>query len=238
MARMKKIKLASLSWIGSTIDMFDVFRENLYSREAESGFDSVEKRTGSLRARFVEHVLDTYSYTDPFGEELISEISRYVFIDFSIYEIESGHFLLSILNPPKSSRNLMRFLRKTLGVNLSVGAVNIELLPFVEVLKRVKIAEKVQIRRLRLMPVSLGKNTVGRVDAMSTIDVTQDMENLFPNHVRNVTYVLISAYSDTQAVKLEMSKTATFSGENEIVDSCVEITIQLIKDKTSRVVFL
>lgn len=235
---MKKIKLASLSWLGSAGDMFEIFRENFYSREKNLGFDSLEHRADLIRSRFVEHVLDTYSYTDPFGEDVISEISRYVFIDFSIYEIASGHFLVSILNPPKSVKNLIKFLGVILGGDFSIKNVNINLLLFVDLLKAERTVDEVQIRRLRLMPVTLGKNTVGKIDAMSSSDVTKDMEIFFPNQVKNITYVLVNIYYDMQNVKIEISKTATFSGEDEIVDSCVDIIIQLMKDKTSQVAFL
>lgn len=200
-----------------------------FRRGGSEGVDLTEVDDDFIKARFIEEILDTEIYINPFGEEIRYEIRRYSTVAFVVFPQGGDRFLLRVDNPPRSIKNLVAFLSGLLGFGFSISPLSIEILPFIEGIKNRYQAWKFRISKIRVGSLHLADSTIARIEVASKYDAYNDLAKSIKLDGGVIEKVSLTVeHSDFGGI-IEFSTSGSMCGEDELIERLTPICIEYFR---------
>ncbi|MFH1658557.1 MAG: hypothetical protein ABIG35_04510 [Pseudomonadota bacterium] len=229
---MPKLKVKWLS-VAAPLNLAEISERLVglkFHRGGSAGIELIDIRRDYLVARFVEEVIDTEVYTDPFGDKIVNEIRRYLSFTFNVYE-GNGRFVFRVDNPPRSLKSFVGLLSDSFGLGFSISPLTIDILSFLDELRVFLAVPHCVVRKIRIGNVRIEQSTLARVEATSTNDAYADISGLWRLEGAIVEKVTIEFRKVGYAGALEIASSGVLSADDELIDELTSMCIGFFDKK-------
>lgn len=155
--------------------IISAFSERQFSKTTPVGFDLLEIFPNRIYGKFIQEIIDTDEFVDPFGNEVKNVSRRYITIDFNIFSIAENKFLLRVDDPPRSLKTLISLMSETLGQEFSIKIISVDILKFLLFLSKNLNRPKISIKKVYLNDVKIKDLSLAKISVTSEFDAYQDI---------------------------------------------------------------
>lgn len=207
---MKKIKLLKIFLPDGLEVAYRKIINAPFKIGAPSGFEPIKLSNSSVSAKFIEETLSKELITDPFGntEEVISK--RYTITEFTISKLRTD-YLLTLENPSRSVRELIRKLSEILGADFYASAIKINILNLSDFISKRTEALHLKNTKALLSGVNLDEGSSATIEITSLKDAILDAKHHFKNKSFKIERARFTSSSGTKKSTIEVRSTGLIS---------------------------
>lgn len=214
----------------SFYEMHNRLSKLLFGPNSSIGIELFEIQKDYITGKFVEEILETESYIDPFGNEVINQTRRYLNFSFSIHKVSETRFLVCVSNPPRNIKSFITSLSNSIGFGFSAAHLPLDIFDFIEKLKKYLNTHHCVVKSVRIGNVRIGETTISRMEAISTIDAYAELRNAINLDGSTIEKTCVEIRSQDYFGKLEIYSTGVLQGENSIVDRLTPMCIEFFRE--------
>ena len=203
----------------SESEIFELISAYNYTQDSLSGFINVNYIQNIIEARFVEKISIIQYITDPFGNETEQVINSYNHIDFRF--IDNNY--IEILSPPRSIKNLTKFLSKIFNHGLFISALKIDLKEALK--KSISSLDGIIVQKAKVSGLKIGKKGLASVEVKSISDALDDLHYFSKDSEYMLDKVSGIAILDTEKFEFEIIKQGLLSCDEDFHDKMIHIFV-------------
>lgn len=203
---------------------------NPYGPQSERGFVDIKVEDEILRATFSEQYNRSIEIVDPFGGVLKQEIIDYNHIKFMLSPLKRSHYLLSVINPPKTIKSFVDFMQEITDFSIYFSTLNIDINVFIETLKRTRHVTLLKAGRVKASGITVNDNSKASIELVSKANALNDIETLTASRKYSLDKIKASAHIDDKVVSFELSKSGSISISEEYSEIASTSILNYIKE--------
>lgn len=148
-----------------------------FTEESGEGFIISRSNSSSIEGKFIRKNTYLISEERPFGENIESQRTEYIIIEFNI---TSDRYLgLELLNPPRTVKPLISKLSEMVGLGLTITDSLVNPLHWAEQIE--KQAQLFRLTEIQVSDVGISSNSLARVSVNGEYDIRKDFSSFIGN---------------------------------------------------------
>lgn len=180
------------------------FFEFLYNDEKGVGFEVQEYSGRELTAWYFERFFSEEVVLNYFGKEETIKAVRFVKFEFDVRCVSNGLFIISVVNPPRSLRNFVEFLRKVLGDIFSISEIRLDAVDYLFKLETSNDFVIVGVDRVSAKDVVVSSCSKAEIQVSSSKDAYRDVVDFLKDKYFQIKSIKVSVLCDGRKGTVEI----------------------------------
>lgn len=217
----------------SPIDLMAIqqaLRSCPYVRDAEIGFELIDRQDFSLECKFIERIVGRELLRDPFGSEQAIETIRYEVVNFTLIDVGLEFLVLRVDNPGRSIKRFLEVLYELFGFGTAVRPCILDIQKIVQKLRETHEFQSFKVERARVSGIPLSVSGTARVEAVSNVDAIKEIANAFDLSHAAIDRVCIKFAGQEGALTAEISRTGMMVYPKSVASIFSAVSIDYIRN--------
>ncbi|MCQ0034201.1 hypothetical protein [Burkholderia glumae] len=207
--------------------------ESAFTLDRGLGFELLEVRNKRIEARFIERFIQRETLEDPFGEVRHVESVRYNIFRFYLLAISSGHYLIVLIDPPRSVKSFVTILSDAVEAGMSIEALRFDVLTLLNVLRVAPDVGNLIVRKVKAVGDILGGHASARLELQSLGNATDDLHAAFPKFSAVIERVCFQFVHEGSEESGELSASGTLAVSEHLIDTFVALLVPALCAKAA-----